>query len=142
MIPCGVCGTYSQAVTCSRDHANRFRSALPHVRLTNGYGVAESTSLSCCYDIGELVPRDQAVPIGRPIPGTRAYVLNSDGNPASIAEHGELCLAGDGFSLGYFDQPELTVQKFLADPFQPDPDERIRSRSVVSGWSSARSRLP
>ena len=149
----------------SPDHANRFRGALPHVRLTNGYGVAESTSLSLCHDIDEPLPRDQAVPIGRPIPGTRAYVLNRDGSPADSGERGDLFLAGEGLSLGYFGQPKLTEQKFLADPFQRDPDARMyrtgdtaslregnvscstagptpRSRSAVSGWSPARSRRP
>jgi amino acid adenylation domain-containing protein len=109
----------------SPDHANRFRSSLPHVRLTNGYGVAESTSLSCCYDIDEPLPRDQAVPIGHPIPGTRTYVLDEAGQPAALGQRGELYLAGDGLGRGYIGQPERTALRFARDPFQPDPRARM-----------------
>lgn len=109
----------------SPDHANRFKRGLPHVRLTNGYGVAESTSLSCCYDIKEPLPRDQAVPIGHPIPGTRAYVLDEAGQPAAAGQRGELYLAGEGLGQGYVGQPERTAQRFVRDPFQPDPHARM-----------------
>jgi amino acid adenylation domain-containing protein len=109
----------------SPDHANRFLRALPHVRLTNGYGVAESTSLSCCYDIGQALERDQAVAIGRPIPGTRAYVLGEAGQQTRAGERGELYLAGDGLGQGYLGQPELTAQRFLRDPYDPDPQARM-----------------
>jgi amino acid adenylation domain-containing protein len=109
----------------SPDHANRFLAQLPAVRLTNGYGVAESTSLSCCFDIDRPIQRDQAVPIGRPIPGTRAYVLDDQGQPAGPGQRGELYLAGDGLSSGYLSQPERTAQRFLADPFQAQPDARM-----------------
>jgi amino acid adenylation domain-containing protein len=109
----------------SPDHANRFRHSLPHVRLTNGYGVAESTSLSCCHDIIEPLPRDQAVPIGHPIPGTRAYVLDEAGQPVAPGRRGELYLAGDGLGHGYVGQPERTAARFVRDPFQSDPEARM-----------------
>lgn len=100
-------------------HARRFREALPGVRLTNGYGVAEATCLSCCHDITEPPPPDRPVPIGRPLPGTRVYVLDDDGRPCGVGEPGELHIAGDGVATGYLGLPELTARRFPPDPAGP-----------------------
>ncbi len=99
-------------------HAHRARKALPRLRLTNGYGVAEATCLSCCHDIADPPPPDRSVPIGRPLPGTRVYVLD-DGRPCGVGERGELYIAGEGVAAGYLGLPELTSQRFLPDVATP-----------------------
>ncbi|MGC3860624.1 amino acid adenylation domain-containing protein [Micromonospora chersina] len=89
----------------------------PHVRrLCNLYGPSEDTT----YSIWAEVPPDSGdPPIGRPLPRTRAYVLDPDGQPVPPGDPGELHLAGAGLARGYLDRPEETRARFLPDPFRP-----------------------
>ncbi|MFY1594504.1 amino acid adenylation domain-containing protein [Micromonospora sp. WMMD737] len=91
--------------------------ARPHVRrLCNLYGPSEDTT----YSTWAEVPADGGdPPIGRPLPGTRVYLLDADGRPVPPGEPGELYLAGAGLARGYLNRPEETRARFLADPFRP-----------------------
>ncbi|MEU1836713.1 amino acid adenylation domain-containing protein [Micromonospora chersina] len=89
----------------------------PHVRrLCNLYGPSEDTTYSTW---AEVPPDSGDPPIGRPLPRTRAYVLDPDGQPVPPGEPGELHLAGAGLARGYLDRPEETRARFLPDPFRP-----------------------
>ncbi|GGR93290.1 hypothetical protein GCM10010169_42170 [Micromonospora fulviviridis] len=89
----------------------------PHVRrLCNLYGPSEDTTYSTW---AEVPPDSGDPPIGRPLPQTRAYVLDPDGRPVPPGEPGELHLAGAGLARGYLDRPEETRARFLPDPFRP-----------------------
>ncbi|MEU5526232.1 amino acid adenylation domain-containing protein [Micromonospora chersina] len=89
----------------------------PHVRrLCNLYGPSEDTTYSTW---AEVPPDSGDPPIGRPLPRTRAYVLDPDGQPVPPGEPGELHLAGTGLARGYLDRPEETRARFLPDPFRP-----------------------
>lgn len=101
----------------SSKHADRAWRTLRSTRITNGYGVTESTCLSCLHDIVEEPVPGRSVPIGRSIPGTRAYVLDDEGQPCERGRLGELYLAGQGLAIGYLGRAELTRQRFLPDPF-------------------------
>jgi amino acid adenylation domain-containing protein len=92
--------------------------------VVNNYGVAEATVVStsgvvACGDTDD-VPR-----IGRAIGGTHLYVLDPDGRSIDADGPGELYIGGAGVAVGYVDDPELTAERFLPDPFQPDPDARM-----------------
>jgi amino acid adenylation domain-containing protein len=100
----------------SPSRARRARIALPHVRLTNGYGVAEATCLSACHDLTEAPPVDVPVPIGRPLPGTRLHVLDEAGRPCPVGRPGELHIAGEGLAAGYLGLPALTATRFVPEP--------------------------
>ncbi|MET7959649.1 amino acid adenylation domain-containing protein [Micromonospora zamorensis] len=91
--------------------------ARPHVhRLCNLYGPSEDTTYSTW---AEVPPDSGDPPIGRPLPQTRAYVLDPEGRPVPPGDPGELHLAGAGLARGYLDRPEETRARFLPDPFRP-----------------------
>lgn len=90
------------------------------VQLVNLYGPTEATVDVSYYDCPADPARTVArVPIGRPIDNTRLYVLGADDRPQPVGVAGELCIGGAGVARGYLDRPELTAEKFIADPFLP-----------------------
>jgi amino acid adenylation domain-containing protein len=95
-----------------------------HVRrVLNLYGPSEATTYSTW---AAVAPRDPRRPtIGRPIAGTRAYVVDAGLRLAPLGVPGELLLGGAGLARGYFDRPDLTAEAFLPDPFAAAPGERL-----------------
>ncbi|WP_216207488.1 non-ribosomal peptide synthetase [Amycolatopsis aidingensis] len=91
----------------------RWHRHVPGVRLLNAYGPTEVTIGAT---VAELRP-DAAVPIGGPIPNTRAYLLDRYLAPVPEGAVAELYLAGSGVARGYAGHPGLTAQRFLPDPF-------------------------
>ncbi|RKR86143.1 amino acid adenylation domain-containing protein [Micromonospora pisi] len=85
-------------------------------RLVNGYGPTEATIYATAADLPE---GPQRVTIGRPLPNTRAYVLDARMRPVPVGVPGELYLGGPGVASGYLRQPELTGERFVPDPFAP-----------------------
>jgi amino acid adenylation domain-containing protein len=99
---------------------------LPRLQLANIYGPTESTTFACFYPIkkGMDFP-DGSVPIGRPIANTTFYVLDTSLQPVPIGWGGELYIGGDGLARGYHNRPELTAERFISNPFSPEPDARL-----------------
>ncbi|PZG09193.1 non-ribosomal peptide synthetase/MFS transporter, partial [Nonomuraea aridisoli] len=92
----------------------------PGNRVVNAYGVTEVTVDNVYFD-GDVsaLPPDAPLPIGRPFPNNRVYVLDAYGKPVPPGVVGELYLGGVGVALGYHERPELTAERFVADPFVP-----------------------
>lgn len=121
----------------SPPHVSRAQQALPGCQLVNGYGPTENTTFTCCYRI----PRPAAagpIPIGRPIAHTFVRVLDEALRPVPDGQAGELFAGGDGVALGYWNRPDLTAERFVADPSAPSSDaagklyrtgDRVRRRS-------------
>ncbi|RMF98834.1 MAG: amino acid adenylation domain-containing protein, partial [Gammaproteobacteria bacterium] len=91
----------------------RLRTAAPAIGLLNVYGTSETWDLSCAA-LSEAAP---VVPIGRPIPGRRAYLLDEFGALVPPGMPGELFIGGIDAGAGYAGDPELTRERFLPDPF-------------------------
>lgn len=91
--------------------------ACPGIRIINGYGPTENTTFSTTYRIPDDVPADRAIPIGRPIGHSSAYVLSGTGRLQPIGVPGELHVGGRGVALGYVNRDDLTAAAFLDDPF-------------------------
>jgi thioesterase domain-containing protein len=97
----------------SPTHATKAASMLKSVRLVNGYGPTESTTLACCHTIE---PRDldgSSIPIGKPIANTSVFILDENLQPVPVGITGELCIGGDGLARGYWRREELTAQNFI-----------------------------
>ncbi len=83
--------------------------------LWNMYGPTETTVWSTCW----RVQPQAAISIGTPIANTTVQVLDERLQPCPIGVPGEIFIGGDGVTQGYLHRPELTAEKFLADPSQP-----------------------
>ncbi len=86
------------------------------------YGPTETTIWSAASPVA---PGPGAVTIGPPIANTEFYVLDKHGQPVPIGVAGELHIGGEGVARSYWNQPRLTAEKFIADPFRGDPASRL-----------------
>jgi amino acid adenylation domain-containing protein len=125
--------------TLSVSHVRRMLAAIGKGRLINGYGPTENTTFTCCHVMTADSQIEQTVPIGRPISNTRVYVLDRNMQPVPVGVYGELFIGGDGLAREYLHQPELTAEKFVADPFNDEVGARLyRSGDLVRfsphGW--------
>lgn len=103
---------------CPPDLVERHCAKLRHVALANEYGPTETT----VWATWELCRPGEAgaVPIGRAIPGTRTYVVDSRGRLCPAGVPGELWIAGPGVAQGYVGQAALTGERFVPNPFHDD----------------------
>ncbi|WP_164019628.1 non-ribosomal peptide synthetase, partial [Pyxidicoccus trucidator] len=97
----------------------------PGCTVINGYGPTENTTFTCCYPVRERSALRTSVPIGHPISATQVYLLNEALEPVPLGAPGELFTGGDGVALGYLNQPDLTAERFIPNPFSPQPGARM-----------------
>jgi len=93
--------------------------------VVNNYGPTECTVVTTS---GPVRPQDdgRSLPsIGRPIDGVVARILDEDRRPVARGEAGELYIGGAGVGRGYLNRPDLTAERFLRDPLDPDPSARL-----------------
>ncbi|MBV8388341.1 MAG: amino acid adenylation domain-containing protein [Mucilaginibacter sp.] len=107
---------------------NDLRKELPQVSVLNGYGPTEATIFSTCLPVHDSTK----VNIGKPLIGEYVYVLNERGQLLPIGVAGELHISGTGITRGYLNRPELTAEKFVANPFRPG--ERMYKTGDIGRW--------
>lgn len=109
------------------DWVERLRGLSPRCEIYNHYGPTETTVGVLTYHVGPQLPRTQSgtLPLGRPLPNSRIYILDGGGQPVPIGEQGELWIGGGGVARGYLNRADLTAERFVPDPFIPDPGGRL-----------------
>jgi amino acid adenylation domain-containing protein len=103
----------------------------PPKRLLHVYGPTECTTFATFYPVTHVEKDAATIPIGRPISNTTSYVLDSDGKPVPVGVPGELYLGGEGLALGYINQPELTRDIFVANPFVDTGNQLYRTGDLA-----------
>jgi amino acid adenylation domain-containing protein len=107
----------------------------PKVKLTNCYGPTENTTFTTYYPITSVVNEaTTTIPIGRPIANTQVFVLDDNRRLVPIGAFGELYVGGDGLARGYLNRPELTAERFVDNPFDPDPSSRLYRTGDQVRW--------
>ncbi|MFI7602455.1 amino acid adenylation domain-containing protein [Actinoplanes sp. NPDC049681] len=120
--------------------------SVPHIRralrwcgpgtLLHSYGPTENSFTSTWYPIEEVAEDARTVPIGRPVPGTSAYVVfEGTLRPTPPGVPGELVLGGAGVADGYLDDADRTAAKFVADPFDQRPGARLYRTGDRVRWT-------
>ncbi len=106
------------------------RWAHPPARFFNLYGPTEATIWASYAECA--AGSDKPPPIGKPVPNMQLHVLDSHANLLPIGMPGELYIGGEGVTRGYLDRPDLTAERFIADPFSEHEGARLyRSGDLV-----------
>lgn len=105
------CGEVVAGATIER-LLNRF----PDLRVANGWGLTETTVISTWHLITAPYRAESSVPVGRTMDQCRVHVLDEDLRPLPSGVTGEAYVAGTGPCRGYEGRPDLTAERFLADP--------------------------
>jgi len=106
-------------------HVAKALRALPGLTLVNGYGPTENTTFTCCHVMRGEWTAGTSVPIGVPISNTWVVIVDENLRPVPNGVPGELLAGGDGLARDYFNRPDLTEAKFIANPFPDIPGTRL-----------------
>ncbi|MGK5730759.1 amino acid adenylation domain-containing protein [Streptomyces sp. URMC 124] len=99
----------------SAQHARAVLRAHPWLELVNGYGPTETTSFATGHRVRDA-DCDAPPPIGRPLAGATAHVLDERGDAVPAGTRGELWIGGPRLAAGYVGQPALTAERFVDHP--------------------------
>ncbi|MEH1030549.1 non-ribosomal peptide synthetase [Micromonospora profundi] len=113
------------------EQANRW--ARPDLDLRNVYGPTETTVFCTQYELPRT-PLDTPPPIGTALPHQRTYVLDARLRPVPVGVPGQLFIAGPGIAHGYHNRAALTAQRFLPDPYDDQPGQRMYATGDRVRW--------
>ncbi len=99
----------------SAQHAGQVLEAFPWLELVNGYGPTETTTFATAHRVTGA-DCEGPVPIGRPVAGATAHVLDDGGRPLADGARGELWVGGSRLAHGYTGRPDLTAERFVDHP--------------------------
>ncbi|MVO98163.1 non-ribosomal peptide synthetase [Paenibacillus lutrae] len=118
-------------------HAADFEQAVemlgPSTRVINCYGVTEACVDATLYELdSRRLPVVGTVPIGRPFPNVRTYIVHPGFGLQPVGVPGELCIGGVGVGRGYRNRQELNEERFVQDPYVPG--ERMYRTGDLARW--------
>ena len=108
-------------------------SRLPFV-LVNNYGPTEGTVVSTSGVVAVDSSANQPPSIGRPIDGVEIYILDDRQQPVSEGRAGEIYIGGAGLARGYRNRPDLTAERFIANPLRAEAGARLYRTGDLARW--------
>ena len=114
---------------CTSDLVQRWNHGRQFV---NAYGPTETTVCASMYETDPQNPMEP--PIGKPIDNFQLYVTDANLMPVPVGVPGELCIAGVGLARGYLKRPDLTAERFVANPFSAQPGARMYRSGDLVRW--------
>ena len=117
----------------SEKHIEKIRQTYPVLQIINGYGPTENTTFSLTYRIDET-NISSSIPIGKPLNKRSAYIFDESLGLVPIGVVGELYLGGSGLSRGYLNQPALTTERFIKNPFDTSGETRLYKTGDLARW--------
>jgi len=116
----------------SSKQASRLVERYKNLKVVNGYGPTENTVISTGYIVTGEWDENKAVPIGKPVSNSTAYIMDKNNMLLPIGIVGELCVGGDGVARGYLNREELTREKFIENPYVKG--EKIYKTGDLARW--------
>ena len=95
------------------------------IQLINLYGTSETTMAKFIYFVKSSDQERRSIPIGQPMEGAAALIVDAKGRPCPRGAVGEIYIRTPFRSLGYYNAPELTREVFIPNPFNNDPDDIV-----------------
>ncbi|NOQ28132.1 MAG: amino acid adenylation domain-containing protein, partial [Bacteroidales bacterium] len=111
-------------------HINKIKTRNSELVLINGYGPTENTTFSTTLNIEKEY--DLNIPIGKPISNSTAYIFDKSNKLQAVGVPGELLVGGDGLAREYLNNPELTREKFIENPYKEG--ERLYKTGDLTRW--------
>ncbi len=103
----------------------RFRDLSPHLRILNGYGPTEATVCATLYPFDSAAEAERRTPIGVSVPGYDTHVVSNELELVPLGVTGELIIGGPGVARGYLNDPEMTRERFVPQPFAEFPGKWV-----------------
>jgi amino acid adenylation domain-containing protein len=95
------------------------------IQLINLYGTSETTMAKFIYFVKPSDQERRSIPIGQPMEGAAALIVDAKGRPCPRGAVGEIYIRTPYRSLGYYNAPELTREVFIPNPFNNDPNDIV-----------------
>lgn len=111
----------------------RIRTSAPHAEVVALGGATEAAIWSNAHRVVTVEPGQSSIPYGRPIQNARYHILDPRLEPVPPGVAGDLFIAGDVLADGYFGDPQLSAQRFIADPFRPPRPDGTPHRMYRTG---------
>ncbi len=104
------------------------------IQIVNLYGSTETTLVKTFYFVQKLDTTKNNIPIGKPMKGTRIIILDEDMKICEEGQIGEIYIRTPFMTLGYFNDPELTKEKFIPNPFNNDQKDLLYKTGDLGRW--------
>ncbi|MFD9317722.1 amino acid adenylation domain-containing protein [Streptomyces sp. NPDC060053] len=129
---------FSGGESLTRNLAVELLDALPDLALVNLYGPSECTINASAHTVDRDTVQHSPdhISIGRPVRGMSFHILDAARRPVAPGESGELHIAGRQLARGYLNNPQLTAERFITNPFSTDPESaRLYRTGDLAMWN-------